>query len=138
MHNAARLAKVSKLLKIPQIAAQAMHVGPIAPDVSSERDQTISKTYTKGTFSMIGEGCIARHLKTLKRKIAVLYGVDTSTSIVLILQTCKDVLDLGYRVFIVVDATSSFIVEERNTGLQMLLDLGAHFTTVDSIAMELI
>ena len=135
MHNAARLAKVSKLLKIPQIAAQAMHVGPIAPEVSRERDQTISKTYTKGTFSMIGEGCIARHLKTLKRKIAVLYGVDTSTSI---LQTCKDVLDLGYRVFIVVDATSSFIVEERNTGLQMLLDLGAHFTTVDSIAMELI
>ena len=54
------------------------------------------------------------HVESLERRIAVLYGLDT---VVCMLQTTKHLIDAGYDVFVVVDATSSFLVEERNTGL---------------------
>ena len=117
MHNAARLAKVSKLLRIPLIATQYASFGPIAQKITENHDETLKKVYSKKTFSVTGESFISKHLKSLKRNTAVVYGIDT---VVCILQTCKDLLDLDYKVFVVVDAVSSFQVEERNTGLQMI------------------
>ena len=38
----------------------------------------------------------------------------------------------------IVDACSSFLVEERNTGLQMIRDLGVTLTTFQSLAFEMI
>ena len=51
------------------------------------------------------------------------------------MQTCKDLLDLGYVVVVVIDAVSSFRMQERNTGLVMLRDLGVELQTFQSLAM---
>ena len=63
---------------------------------------------------MLGDQSVSAHLESLSKVTAVLYGLDT---VVCMLQTTKHLIDAGYDVFVVVDATSSFLVEERNTGL---------------------
>ena len=62
----------------------------------------------------------------------MVYGFDTVECIV---QTCKDLIDLGYVVVVVIDAVSSFRMQERNTGLVMLRDLGVELQTFQSLAM---
>ena len=47
-------------------------------------------------------------------------------------------LELGYTVFVVVDATTSMIASDRNVGMQALRDAGCHMTTFQSLVFDLI
>ena len=69
------------------------------------------------------------------RKTAVLYGCDAH---VCIKQTAFDLLERGYIVFVVVDATTSMIASDRNIGIQMLRDAGCQLTTFQSLVFDLI
>jgi|LakMenEpi03Aug12_release.lakeMendotaPanAssembly.Ray.scaffolds.fasta_scaffold1359316_1 nicotinamidase-related amidase len=85
---------------------------------------------------MLGETHIKQHIKSYKsRRCAVLYGTETHISIS---QTCLDLLELGYEVHVVVDATSSYSSFDRNISLQRLKDSGAHLATFQSIIFDLL
>lgn len=62
---------------------------------------------------------VSDHLKGLEgiygsRNQAVLYGAETH---ICIRQTCLDLLERNFTVFIVVDATTSMTPYDRNVGL---------------------
>ena len=126
VHQSAKLGKLSNILGIPLVATQQVNFGPIDQLCLDSHNETLTKVFEKNAFSMTGDEATMNHIKSLKRSIAVLYGTVTEACI---LQTSKGLLDAGYTVFLVVDAVSSFQVEERNTGLQMLRDLGVTLTT---------
>ena len=92
-------------MKIPIIATQFASFGPIARQLVDNHDAKLTRVFVKKTFSVFGESFICQHLKTLKRVVAVVYGFDTVECII---QTCKDLVDLGYRVIVMIDAVSSF------------------------------
>ena len=47
-------------------------------------------------------------------------------------------LELGYTVFVVVDAVTSMIASDRNVAMIMLKDAGCHMTTFQSLVFDLI
>lgn len=113
--NAARLAQTAELLQIPVIATSHIKFGPIDEEVSSKFYSGVTVFEDKRCFSMIDER-VSAHLSSLpqERKCAVLYGCDAH---VCVKQTAFDLLELGHTVFIVVDATTSMIVSDRNVGI---------------------
>ena len=126
VHNCTRLAKLADTLNVPIVATHQVNFGPIDEQIVACHNAETTKCFEKSAFSMLGDQTVSAHLESLGKVTAVLYGLDT---VVCMLQTAKHLLDAGYDVFVVVDATSSFLVEERNTGLQMLRYIGASLTT---------
>ena len=61
-----------------------------------------------------------------ERKSVVLYGAETH---ICIKQTCFDLLEKGYHVYIVVDGVSSINSSDRNVGMEAMKQAGAHLTT---------
>ena len=93
VHNCARLAKLSGVMQVPLIATQQVNFGPIDERISEHHNASLTKTFEKSAFSMLGDTAVLEHLTSLNRSIAVLYGTDT---VVCMLQTSKDLIDLGY------------------------------------------
>ena len=82
VHNAARLAKLSQIMQIPIIATQFTSFGPLARPVVESHDSSLTRVFVKKTFSVFGDNHTIKHLKSLKRRSAVVYGFDTVECII--------------------------------------------------------
>ncbi|BDD63059.1 hypothetical protein MAP00_008005 [Monascus purpureus] len=104
-----------------------------SPDVNVRAD--VDKTL----FSMI-----TPEIKTLLPTVqnqsqtsldAVIVGIETH---ICVTQTALDLLELGHRVYIIVDGVSSINPEERGVALARLRDAGVIVTTSESILFEIL
>ena len=68
------------------------------------------------------------------RKTVVLFGIEAH---VWILQTALELLDAGYKVYIIADAVSSIRIQDRATGIERMLIEGAKITTTEGVIFEL-
>lgn len=84
-------------------------------------------------FSAAREPAFATRVKALEREMLVVCGAETH---VCVLQTCADLLRLGYRVFVVADACGSRRGEDKARGLARLDRLGAQVVTSEMVVFE--
>lgn len=87
----------------------------------------------KTSFGVLGEDSIAQHLKASGKRQAVVCGLETH---VCISQSCHQLLDAGFDVFILEDAVASRFENDRVTALNRLRDAGVIVTTVEAILFE--
>ena len=90
--------------------------------------------YSKIEFS----GCIdpiEAFIKESKKKNIILLGMETH---VCVYQTTRDLLSLGYKVFIVRDAVSSRTEENFLNGLDLLKEMGAIITNTETVLFDLL
>lgn len=66
---------------------------------------------------------------------AVIAGIESH---ICVTQTALDLLELGHRVYIVVDGVSSVNPEERGVALARLRDAGAIVTSSESVLFEVL
>ena len=134
--NAARFAQVAELLEIPVIASAHTKFGPIDESVSSKHYSGVTVFTEKRMFSMLDDR-VRDHLQTLGgRRTVVLYGCEVH---ICIKQTAFDLLELGYTVFLVVDAVTSMKISDRNVGLAALNDIpGVRMTTFHQVVFDMI
>lgn len=89
----------------------------------------------KVTFSACGaEGLMAR-LQAASVSDVILCGIETH---VCVSQTCLDLLDSNYRVFVVADAISSRTHENHLLGVERMRAAGAVLVSTEMIIFELL
>lgn len=131
-----RLVAASKILSIPLIVTEQYPKG-LGKTVSELDVSHAAGVFDKTKFSMVLPS-VEQSLKTLcngHAKHIVLFGVETH---VCIQQTMIDLLERGYEVHVIADATSSRSQMDRLFAIQRFQHSGATVTTSEAILLQLV
>lgn len=124
-----RLARIARLLKVPVIATEQIpeKLGHNDDEVASLADQTVSKIH----FDACGGGLM--DAMPDDRKQVIIGGCEAH---VCMLQTALSLLEAGFGVWVVENATGSRNDNDRDAALERLQQAGATIVTVEMVAFE--
>ena len=108
-------------------------LGPTIPEVAGllEGRQPLAKL----CFSACGLPEFSQALRGSGRRRVLLAGIETH---ICVYQTCRELLDQGYQVEVVADAVSSRTPENKELGLDRMVQAGAVRTGVEMALFELL
>ncbi|NWN90674.1 isochorismatase family protein [Marinobacter adhaerens] len=123
------LGKVAGLLDIPVVATEQLpeKLGPNVEAVKELCDHTFAKHH----FDACPDGLV-ENLPGARQHI-VIAGCETH---VCMMQTALSLVDAGYKVWVVADATGSRNEFDRDVALDRLNDSGARIVTAEMVAFE--
>ncbi len=124
-----KLATMAGLLEVPVVATEQLpeKLGHNMPDIRELCDQVIGKYH----FDACPDGLIDE-LPEGRQQI-VIGGCETH---VCMMQTALSLVDAGYKVWVVADATGSRNELDRDVALDRLHQSGARIVTVEMVAFE--
>ena len=133
--NAARLARGAAVLNVPVVATEQYRkgLGATVPEVALAIAGFAPME--KLDFSACGAPGFAAALRGKGVSDVILCGIEAH---VCVTQTCLDLLDDGFRVFVVTDAVSSRTVENYRAGLDRMRDAGAAVLSTEMALFELL
>ncbi|EDQ91319.1 uncharacterized protein MONBRDRAFT_23596 [Monosiga brevicollis MX1] len=128
-----RLTAASKVMNIPLIVTEQYPkaLGHTVPEIVHDH-AVINVPKTK--FSMVTDEVQSYLKENTHVKSALLFGIEAH---VCVLQTALDLLEDGYDVHVVVDATSSRNPPERMYAFERMRQSGAFLTTAESALFQL-
>ena len=91
--------------------------------------------FEKMTFSCWGAPELQRRLLDVERQSVLLVGIETH---VCVLQTALDLLEVGLRPVVLVDAVGSRFARDRDVALDRLRSAAVELNTVESAVFELL
>ncbi|MFZ5633621.1 hydrolase [Desulforudis sp. 1088] len=133
IRNTNILLTIAKTLGIPVMVTEqySKGLGKTVPEVAAYLDG--ATTYEKITFS----GCTKEVLSALNqigRKKVIITGMETH---VCVFQTVRDLLGLGYQVFVAADAVCSRSKENYRNALSIMAAMGAVITNTETVFFDL-
>jgi nicotinamidase-related amidase len=133
--NAVRLIKGAVVLQVPVFATEQYRkgLGPTVPEIAGAIQGFAP--IEKLAFSACGAGEFVARLKGKNVSDVILCGIEAH---VCVMQTCLDLLDSGFRVFVVADAVSSRTPENCRLGLDRMRAAGAVMTSTEMVLFELL
>ncbi|MBT9160864.1 MAG: hypothetical protein DDT26_02160 [Dehalococcoidia bacterium] len=135
LENLPNLVKGAWILEVPIIWTEQNpeKLGPTIPEVANLLSdiQPISKL----SFSCCGSERFMQIFNSLNRKQILIAGIEAH---ICVYQTAIDLLNSGYEVQIVADATSSRTPENKEIGLNKARDAGATLTSTEIALFELL
>jgi len=133
--NLARLVKGGKVLGLPVLWVEQnpRHLGPTLPELAELLAP--AQPMAKMSFSCCGCTAFMDALRSFGRKQVIVAGIETH---VCIYQTARELIELGFEVEVVGDATSSRAPENHALGLDRIRQCNAGVTTVETILLELL
>src|ERR1017187_9808771 len=135
VQNTVRLIQGGTVLQVPIFATEQYRkgLGPTVPEVAA----TIPgfAPMEKLAFSACGAAGFIPALKKKKVSQAILCGIEAH---VCVSQTCLDLLEKGFRVFVVADAVSSRTPENYRFGLYRMGAAGAVIVCTELVLFELL
>jgi nicotinamidase-related amidase len=129
--NAHRLVRAAQILGIPSLATEQYPKG-LGPTVELMADLILDRP-AKTTFHCLGAPGIAEKLAELGVKHVTLAGIEAH---VCVAQTALELLGLGYRVQVPVDAVSSRFAIDREVALRRLECAGVVISTTEAVLFE--
>jgi len=135
--NIARLVSGARLLGVPAIATEQYPkgIGPTTQIVRSAfEDSGTFEPVQKMCFSSWGCDEFADHVRRSERRQIIVTGIEAH---VCVYQTCLDLLDVGYGVWIVADAVSSRTPRNRDLALERLVAEGGRLTSTEMALFEM-
>lgn len=129
--NALRLARAAALLEIPTLATEQNpeKLGPSLPEIAL----LIPERPAKMTFHACGAPGIAEALRAGYVRHVTLVGIEAH---VCVAQTALELLRLGYRVQVPVDAVGSRYALDRDVAIRRMEQAGAVVTTAEAALFE--
>lgn len=132
--NALKLLKAAHIMNINSIATEQYPkgLGNTVEELKNFLDE--KNIFSKLTFT----GCteeVKEFLEKESRKNIIISGMETH---VCVYQTSRDLLDLGYNVFIVKDAVDSRTQDNYLNGLDLLKEMGAIITNTETVLFDLL
>ncbi len=129
------LIKGTALFDIPTLWLEQLpdKLGPTSPvihEVLIKSCHPIAKQHFSGWHAEQ----FKEQLKGLNRKQVLLVGIEAH---VCVYQTCRDLLDNGFDIHLVVDAISSRTAANKLLGIEMMQAKGAQITNMESLLFEL-
>ena len=133
--NTAKIIEGAKVLNIPIIWNEQLpdKLGRTVPEVSDHLEGL--SPLEKNSFSCCGNHKFMANLKSSKREQILIAGMETH---VCVYQTVLDLLPEGYEVSLITDAVSSRTLENKETAIQAMKQLGAKLTTVEMALFEML
>ena len=130
-----RLIKGIQVLDVPILVTEQypQGLGPTIPEIAQLMADV--KPYPKVNFSCCGDGAFLQAFKLLRRKQVLIAGIESH---VCVYQTATDLIAAGYEVYVVSDAVSSRTEQNKDTGIKMMLQLGAKLTGTGAALFELL
>ncbi len=133
IRNARTLMTAATKLDIPMLLTEQYPkgLGHIVPEL-----QTLASHGTvieKMHFSCMNEPVFAEAFKDLGRRQAVIVGMEAH---ICVLQTGVDLMEQGYEIFVVTDATASRTLESEKACLDRLSAAGAGIVTTEMVVFE--
>lgn len=131
--NAAILMKAADRLDVPILLTEqySKGLGPTVRDLAtiSNKAQVVQKIH----FSCMQEPEFADAFRKLGRKQAIIAGMEAH---ICVMQTGVQLMDEGYEIFVVTDATSSRTLESEKACLDRLGSAGAGIVTTEMVVFE--
>ncbi|SHK64512.1 Nicotinamidase-related amidase [Marinobacter antarcticus] len=123
------LATIAGLLEVPVLATEQLPE-KLGPNVEGVKELCLH-TLAKYHFDACPDGLV-EHLPEGRQQI-VIAGCETH---VCMMQTALSLLDAGYKVWVVADATGSRNEFDRDVALDRLSNSGARIVTTEMVAFE--
>ena len=135
VQNNLRLIQGAVLLGIPVFVTEQYRkgLGPTVPEIASALPGFAP--WEKMTFSACGAEALVPAIQAGKFSNVLLGGIETH---ICVSQSCLDLLELGLRVFVVADATSSRTEVNHQIGLGRMQDAGAVLVSTEMALLELL
>lgn len=135
LQNAIRLIRGASILRVPVFSTEQYRkgLGASVPEIAALL--TAPGPIEKMTFSSCGADGLLSCLKEKNTHDAVLCGIEAH---VCVCQTALDLLENGFRVFVVADAIGSRTVENHRLGLDRMQDAGCIIVSTEMILFELL
>lgn len=135
LQNALRLVQGAGILQVPVFVTEQYRkgLGPTVPEVAAAIPGFAP--LEKLAFSACGAAAFLPALKQQKVSQAILCGIEAH---VCVSQTCLDLVDQGFRVFVVADAVSSRTPENYRIGLDRMRAAGAVIVSTEMVLFELL
>ena len=106
-------------------------LGPTVPEINELLGDALK--FEKTLFTACTDEVVESIEANGKKKI-IITGMETH---VCVFQTARDLINLGYEVFIVSDAVSSRYKENYRNGLELMRDMGAVVTNTETVLFDL-
>ena len=113
--------------KIHAALTEELFEGSVAPATYEPIDKTF--------FSAMKNEDFVKELKATGKKTVILCGIEAH---ICTLQTCMDLLDDGYNVFVVSDCVSSRDKENKKQSVKRMVEAGAIGTTYEAVLYEML
>jgi nicotinamidase-related amidase len=135
LQNTLRLVQGAAILQVPIFATEQYRkgLGPTVPEIATAIPGFAP--LEKLAFSACGAAPFLPALKQKKVSQAILCGIEAH---VCVSQTCLDLLDESFRVFVVADAISSRTPENYQIGLDRMRAAGAVIASTEMVLFELL
>jgi nicotinamidase-related amidase len=135
VQNTVRLIKGARVLGLPVLVTEQYKkgLGATTPAIAAEIEGLTQ--LEKVAFSAYGAAGFNEALKAKKVSDVILCGIEAH---VCVSQTCLDLLDHGFRVFVVADAISSRTAESTRIGVERMRDAGAIIVSAEMALFELL
>jgi len=104
-------------------------LGPTVAELRSDDATVLSKMH----FSCMEEPTFADHFRSLGRRQAVIAGMEAHICVV---QTAASMIEEGFEVFVVSDATASRTIESEQACIARLSACGAGIVTTEMVVFE--
>ena len=133
--NAVILSNTAGILNLPVIITEQYPKG-LGSTISEIKNSLPQAVYKEKTcFSAFSEGGFPELIKETAKHQIILFGIETH---ICVLQTAFDLLENGYEVFVVKDASGSRTKENHETALERLRHNGAQIVTSEMVIFELL
>ncbi|MCK5675941.1 MAG: isochorismatase family protein [Verrucomicrobia bacterium] len=133
--NLEKVIRCAQLLEVPIVGTEQIpeKLGSTKePFKSLLADELI---VAKSAFSCCGEPKFMEQLERLGRQQFILIGIETH---VCVYQTAIDLMEFGSEVFVVADAVSSRVPENRALALQSMRDAGVQVLPTETVLFALL
>ncbi|MBF0345810.1 MAG: hydrolase [Nitrospirae bacterium] len=131
--NALHLIELSRLCDIPVLVTQQYPEG-LGPTVQALKDALPGAKYVdKTTFNCCRTGAFMKALKAVNRETVILCGIETH---ICVLQTCIELLQVGYIVHVVKDCAASRSLDNKEAAIEYMRDAGAVITTTEIVLFQ--
>ena len=133
--NLERMIRCAQLLGIPVVATEQI---PEKLGATNEPFKTMladAPRIAKSAFSCWGEPAFVDAFRSLKKKQALLVGIETH---VCVYQTAIDLLEEGIEVFVIADAVASRVPKNKQWAIQAMRDAGAKILPTETALFALL
>ena len=130
--NTRKLLSAAREVDVPVILTEQYPegLGRTVPELKAAPDATV---LPKMHFSCLEDIGFATHFRELGRKQAVLAGMEAH---ICVMQTAASLIEEGYQVFVVSDATASRTLESEQACIARLSTCGAGIVTTEMVIFE--
>ena len=135
IRNARVLITAARELAVPVLLTEQypQGLGPTVPELARAAAEANAAILPKMHFSCMEDPGFAAAFKATGRRQAVIAGMEAH---ICVMQTAVSLMDQGYEVFVVTDATSSRTLESEKACLDRLQASGAGIVTTEMVVFE--